>query len=247
MEFKEKVVVVTGATRGIGAEIAREFARRGASVVISGRNTELLAEREKELQDLGADVLAVSGDVSQFADAERLIKAALEKYNRVDVLVNNAGITRDNLLMRMGEEDWDVVINTNLKGAFNTVKAVTRPMMKQRSGRIINITSVIGLMGNAGQANYAASKAGLIGFTKSIAREFASRNITCNAVAPGFIQTDMTAVLDEKVVENLKSQIPLGRLGEVSDVANVVCFLAGEAASYITGQVIAVDGGMVMH
>lgn len=245
-DFKETVAVITGSTRGIGAEIAREFARRGASVVISGRNEELLAQRKKELKEMGAAVLAVRADVGKSAAARNLIDAALKTFGKVDVLVNNAGITRDNLLMRMTEEEWDQVMETNLKGAFNCIKAVVRPMMKQRHGRIINISSVVGEMGNAGQANYAASKAGLLGLTKSVARELASRNITCNAVAPGFIQTDMTAVLGEKVVEGLKSQIPLGRLGTAGDVAKTVCFLAHPDAAYITGQVINVDGGMVM-
>ncbi len=245
-DFQGKVVVVTGSTRGIGAEIARQFAHRGASVVVSGRNQEKLQEMERELKEIGVPVLAVAADVGKADQAQNLIQQAIQTFGRVDVLVNNAGITRDNLLMRMKEEEWDQVIETNLKGTFNCIKAVTRQMMKQRSGRIINITSVVGQMGNAGQANYAASKAGIIGLTKSVAKELASRNITCNAVAPGFIETDMTAVLGENVKESLQAQIPLGRLGTVSDVAKVVCFLASEDAAYITGQVINVDGGMVM-
>ena len=245
-DFQGKVVVVTGSTRGIGAEIARQFAHRGASVVVSGRNQEKLQEMERELKEIGVPVLAVAADVGKADQAQNLIQQAIQTFGRVDVLVNNAGITRDNLLMRMKEEEWDQVIETNLKGTFNCIKAVTRQMMKQRSGRIINITSVVGQMGNAGQANYAASKAGIIGLTKSVAKELASRNITCNAVAPGFIETDMTAVLGENVKESLQAQIPLGRLGTESDVAKVVCFLASEDAAYITGQVINVDGGMVM-
>ncbi len=245
-DFQGKVVVVTGSTRGIGAEIAREFARRGARVVVSGRNEERLRQMEQELREMGAEAIGVVADVGKMDQAQHLINRAVEEFGRVDVLVNNAGITRDNLLMRMKEEEWDQVIETNLKGTFNCIKSVTRQMMKQRAGRIINITSVVGQMGNAGQANYAASKAGIIGLTKSVAKELASRNITCNAVAPGFIETDMTAVLNDEVVASLKAQIPLGRLGNVSDVARVVAFLASEDASYITGQVVNVDGGMVM-
>ncbi len=245
-DFNGLAVIVTGSTRGIGAEIAREFARRGASVVVSGRNEEKLNRMKEEIAALSGSVLAVRADVSKPEDARRLIEETVKAFGKVDVLVNNAGITRDNLLMRMKDEEWQQVIDTNLTGTFNCIKAVTRQMMRQRSGRIINITSVIGQMGNAGQTNYAASKAGIIGLTKAVARELASRNITCNAVAPGFIQTDMTAVLDEKVVEDLKSQIPLGRLGTTEDVAKVVCFLAHPDAAYITGQVVNVDGGMVM-
>lgn len=245
-KFDGYAVIVTGSTRGIGAEIAREFARRGASVVISGRNEERLNQMKGEIDRLSGNVLAVQADVSKPEDARRLIDETVKTFGKVDVLVNNAGITRDNLLMRMKDEEWQQVIEVNLTGTFNCIKAVTRQMMKQRSGRIINITSVIGQMGNAGQTNYAASKAGIIGLTKAVARELASRNITCNAVAPGFIQTDMTAVLDEKIVEDLKSQIPLGRLGTTEDVAKVVCFIAHPDANYITGQVINVDGGMVM-
>ncbi|MFZ0389419.1 MAG: 3-oxoacyl-[acyl-carrier-protein] reductase [Calditrichia bacterium] len=245
-EFKEKVAVITGSSRGIGAEIAAEFARRGAAVVLSGRNPEKLQEMEETLSAESAEVISVAADVGKMEEAVHLMEQAIQKFGKVDILVNNAGITRDNLLMRMKEEEWDQVIQTNLKGTYNCIKAVTRPMMKQRDGRIINITSVVGQMGNAGQVNYAASKAGIIGLTKSVARELASRNITCNAVAPGFIETEMTGVLDDKIKENLQSQIPLGRLGSVRDVAAVVCFLAGQQASYITGQVLNVDGGMVM-
>lgn len=246
MNLKDKVAIVTGSTRGIGKEIALEFARRGAKVVISGRNEERAKQVCEEIKRSGGTAMPVVGDIANFEDARQLIDKTIEQYGQVDVVVNNAGITRDNLLMRMKEAEWDEVINVNLKGTFNCIKCVTRQMMKQRSGRIINITSVVGQMGNPGQANYSASKAGIIGLTKSVARELASRNITCNAVAPGFIETDMTGVLDEKVRENLKSQIPLGRMGSVSDVARVVAFLAGDDAGYITGQVINVDGGMVM-
>jgi 3-oxoacyl-[acyl-carrier protein] reductase len=246
MELKDKVVVVTGSTKGIGQEIAREFARRGTRVVVSGRNAERAQSVCENIKKAGGTAVFIVGDVAIMDDARKLIDQTVEQFGQLDVLVNNAGITRDNLLMRMKESEWDEVISINLKGTFNCIKCVTRQMMKQRSGRIINITSVVGQMGNPGQANYSASKAGIIGLTKSVARELASRNITCNAVAPGFIETDMTEDLDEKVKENLQNQIPLGRLGSVSDVARVVAFLAGEDASYITGQVINVDGGMVM-
>jgi len=246
MNFEGKVAVVTGGARGIGAENARALTSRGASVVIADVNEELLEQMEKELLAGGTEALGVKTDVSSLPDTDNLIAKTVEKFGRVDILVNNAGITRDNLLMRMSEQEWDQVIAINLKGTFNCIKSVTRQMMKQRSGRIINISSVVGLMGNAGQVNYAASKAGVVGITKSVAREFSSRNITCNAIAPGFIQTEMTHVLSEKVVETLKSQIPLSRLGTVQDVANAVCFLASDEAGYITGQVLNVDGGMVM-
>jgi len=215
-------------------------------VVISGRNGERARQVAAAIQETGGEAIAVEADVSRMDDAQRLVKETLDQWGRIDILVNNAGITRDNLLLRMSEEEWDTVLQVNLKGAFNCTKSVTRQMMKQRQGRIINITSVVGQMGNAGQANYAASKAGLIGFTKSVARELASRNITCNAVAPGYIQTDMTAALDDAVKDSLKQQIPLGRLGTPEDVARVVTFLCSDDAAYITGQVINVDGGMVM-
>ena len=246
MKLAEKVAIVTGSTRGIGQAIAEELARKGAKVVISGRNGERAQQVAAAIQEAGGEAIAVQADVSHMADAQRLVKETLERWGRIDILVNNAGITRDNLLLRMSEEEWDTVLQVNLKGAFNCTKSVTRQMMKQRQGRIINITSVVGQMGNAGQANYAASKAGLIGFTKSVARELASRNITCNAVAPGYIQTDMTAALDDAVKDSLKQQIPLGRLGTPEDVARVVAFLCSDDAAYITGQVINVDGGMVM-
>ena len=246
MKLAEKVAIVTGSTRGIGQAIAEELARQGAKVVISGRNGERAQQVAAAIQEAGGEAIAVQADVSHMEDAQRLVKETLERWGRIDILVNNAGITRDNLLLRMSEEEWDTVLQVNLKGAFNCTKSVTRQMMKQRQGCIINITSVVGQMGNAGQANYAASKAGLIGFTKSVARELASRNITCNAVAPGYIQTDMTAALDDAVKDSLKKQIPLGRLGTPEDVARVVAFLCSDDAAYITGQVINVDGGMVM-
>ncbi len=245
--FKDRVVVVTGAARGIGAEIAREFSSKGATIIISDVNQDNLNNTYAELSKSNSNVLGIKSDISKLNEAQQLIERTLESYDKVDVLVNNAGVTRDNLLMRMSEDEWDQVIDINLKGTFNCIKAVTRAMVKQKYGKIINISSVVGLMGNAGQSNYSASKAGIIGLTKSVARELASRNITCNAIAPGFIETRMTANLDEKVIDNLKSQIPLGRLGSVTDVAKLVCFLASEDASYITGQVINVDGGMVMY
>jgi 3-oxoacyl-[acyl-carrier protein] reductase len=245
--LKGKVVVITGASRGIGAEIAREFAARQATVVVSDRNSDRLQMFYSELKDITSESMAIVTDIRMSDQVKHLMDETLKKFQKIDVLINNAGITMDNLLMRMSESEWDQVVETNLKGTFNCIKAVTRQMMKQRSGKIINITSVVGLMGNAGQSNYAASKAGVIGLTRSVARELASRNITCNAVAPGFIETEMTAKLDEKSVANLKSQIPLARLGTTGDVAKVVCFLAGDEADYVTGQVINVDGGMVMN
>ncbi|NOX38930.1 MAG: 3-oxoacyl-[acyl-carrier-protein] reductase [Calditrichaeota bacterium] len=246
MRLKDRVAIVTGSTRGIGEAIARAFAREGAWVVIVGRNGERAEKVAAEIREQGGQAMAVVADVSRMEDAQNLVKQTLDTWGKIDILVNNAGITRDNLLLRMSEAEWDEVLNINLKGAFNCTKSVVRQMMKQRQGRIINITSVVGQMGNAGQANYAASKAGLIGFTRSVARELASRNITCNAIAPGYIETDMTAALDEPVREALQKQIPLNRLGQAEDVARVAVFLASDDAAYITGQVINVDGGMVM-
>ncbi len=247
MSLSGKVVIVTGASRGIGKAIAAMFAGENAHVAITGRNMSALQETAAGLSRLGeGTIVPLSGDVAQPAAAADMVKAVVDQFGKVDVLVNNAGITRDNVLLRMSEEQWDEVLDTNLKGAFNCIKAVTRPMMKKRSGCIINITSVVGQMGNAGQVNYAASKAGMIGLTKSVARELAGRNIRVNAVAPGFIETDMTAELPEKAREELINGIPLGTLGQPDDVAGLVLFLSSDKAKYITGQVVNVDGGMVM-
>jgi 3-oxoacyl-[acyl-carrier protein] reductase len=246
MNMKDKVAVVTGGNRGIGKAIALAFAQKGASVAICGTNEATLKETAVEIEKLGVKALAQKVDVSKSADVEVFAKAVLEGFGKIDILVNNAGITKDNLLVRMSEQDWDDVLAINLKGTFLMTKAFVKSMMKARVGRIINITSIIGVRGQAGQANYAASKAGIIGLTKTTAREFASRNVTCNAIAPGFIQTDMTKALGEKAAEELKGQIPLGFLGETSDIANTVLFFASDEARYITGQVICVDGGMVI-
>ena len=242
----DKVAVVTGAGRGIGRAVALAYARMGADVAGGSRTEENSAKAAVEVEALGRRAWAVAVDVSDTAAVDAAAGKILDDAGRVDILVNNAGVTRDNLLMRMSEEEWDTVINTNLKGAFNFTKALTRPFIKQRSGRIINIASVIGLIGNAGQSNYAASKAALIGFTKSIAKELAPRGITVNAIAPGFIETDMTAALDDKVREGILGNVPLGRFGSPDDIAHAAVFLAMEPSGYITGQVLTVDGGMVM-
>ena len=241
-----KVAVVTGAGRGIGRAVALAYARMGADVACVSRTEENSAKAAAEVEALGRRAWAVAVDVSDTAAVNAAAGKILDDTGRVDILVNNAGVTRDNLLMRMSEEEWDTVINTNLKGAFNFTKTLTRPFIKQRSGRIINIASVIGLIGNAGQSNYAASKAALIGFTKSVAKELAPRGITANAIAPGFIETDMTAALDNKVRESIIGNVPLGRFGSPDDIAHAAVFLAMEPSSYITGQVLTVDGGMVM-
>ncbi len=241
-----KVAVVTGAGRGIGRAVALAYARMGADVACVSRTEENSAKAAAEVEALGRRAWAVAVDVSDTAAVNAAAGKILDDAGRVDILVNNAGVTRDNLLMRMSEEEWDTVINTNLKGAFNFTKTLTRPFIKQRSGRIINIASVIGLIGNAGQSNYAASKAALIGFTKSVAKELAPRGITANAIAPGFIETDMTAALNDKVRESIIGNVPLGRFGSPDDIAHAAVFLALEASGYITGQVLTVDGGMVM-
>ena len=242
----DKVAVVTGASRGIGKAIALLLAARGAKIVASGRNAELLGELVQEIRRQGGEAVAVDGDISHSRDADRLVDEAMAAFGRVDILVNNAGVTRDGLLMRMKDEDWDLVLDTNLKGAFFCCRAVAKVMSKQRSGRIINISSVVGEMGNPGQANYCASKAGLLGLTKSVARELARRNVTVNAITPGFIVTDMTADLTEKAKEGLTSQVPLGKMGSVEDVAYAVAFLVSDQAGYITGQVLGINGGMYM-
>ena len=244
--LNDKVAVVTGAGRGIGRAVAIAYAKMGANVVCVSRTQENSTKVATEIEALGQKSWAFAVDVSDTSSVESSAKNILEATGRVDILVNNAGVTRDNLLMRMSEEEWDTVLNTNLKGAFNFTKAFTRPFMKQRSGRIINIASVIGLIGNAGQSNYAASKAALIGFTKSIAKELAPRGVTANAIAPGFIETDMTAVLDEKVRDAIIDRIPMTRFGSPEDIANTAIFLALESTDYMTGQVLTIDGGMVM-
>lgn len=245
--FEGKVAVVTGGGRGIGGEIAKAFARAGARVaVVSRSESSCGATAEAINAEFPETARAYAVDIADHAAVQELGKQILADFGTLDILVNNAGVTRDGLLMRMKEEDWMAVLDTNLKGAFNTVKAFMRPLMKSDGGRIINIASVIGLIGNAGQANYAASKAGLIGFTKSVARELAGRKVTCNAVAPGFIETDMTDALPDKVRDEVRTKIPLGEMGTVGDIAEVTLFLAGAGARYITGQVVAVDGGMTM-
>ena len=245
--LKGKVALVTGAARGIGKEIALTLSGAGATVVVNYNGSKQRAEAVvKEIEQMGGSALAYQCNVADDKESAQMVKDVLDAYGKVDILVNNAGITRDNLIMRMTEEDYDAVLDTNLKGAFHMIRHLSRAFIKQRCGKIINISSVSGVMGNAGQANYAASKAGLIGLTKSVARELAGRNICVNAVAPGFIQTEMTEVLSESVQENLKKMIPLGNMGSPKDVANMVLFLTSENANYITGQVIHVDGGMVM-
>lgn len=247
MVLDGKVAIVTGSSRGIGKAIALKLAQKGAKVVVNYAGSQAAAEEVvATIKNAGGEAFSFKADVSVETEVNELIKATSEAFGKIDILVNNAGITKDNLLMRMKEADWDAVLNTNLKGVYLCTKAVIKPMMKQRYGKIINITSVVGQMGNPGQANYAAAKAGVIGFTKSIAKEVASRNITVNAVAPGFITTDMTDELGDKVKEELIKQIPLERLGAPEDVAEAVVFLASDSANYITGQTLNIDGGMVM-
>ena len=245
--LKGKTAVVTGASRGIGRAIAIKLATLGVNIVVNYRNSyDAVQEVVKEIQALGARALAVQCDISSFKDVESMMKKSMEEFGSIDILVNNAGITKDGLLMRMKEEEFDSVIDINLKGAFNCTRHISAIMLKQRSGRIINISSVSGLTGNAGQVNYSSAKAGILGMTKAVAKELAGRGVTCNAVAPGYIQTDMTEGLADKVKESIMNAIPLKRLGTPEDVANAVAFLASEEAAYITGQVINVDGGMVM-
>jgi len=243
----DKCALITGATRGIGKQIAITLAKQGYNIALNYRKeNEELENTKKEIEEIGVQVLAVKGDVSNFEDCENFVKQVIERFGQIDVLVNNAGITKDMLLMRMKKEDFEQVIDTNLVGTFNVTKNVVPYMMKARSGRIINISSVVGISGNAGQTNYSASKAGIIGFTKSLAKEIASRNILVNVVAPGFIETNMTDVLKDDVKQEIAKNIPLKRMGTTQDVANVVKFLASDDSSYITGQVINVDGGMLM-
>lgn len=242
-----KIALVTGAARGIGKEIALTLAANGATVIVNYNGSKERAEAVvSEIKANGGEAEAVQCNVADFAASENMVKEVLTKYGKVDILVNNAGITKDNLIMRMSEADYDAVLDTNLKGAFNMIRHLSRAFLKQRSGKIINISSVSGVMGNAGQSNYSASKAGLIGLTKSVARELASRNVCVNAVAPGFIATEMTEVLSEDYMNKMKEMIPLGKMGSTKDIANMVLFLAGNQSDYITGQVIHVDGGMVM-
>jgi 3-oxoacyl-[acyl-carrier protein] reductase len=247
MALEGRTALITGAGRGIGRATAIRLARDGARIAINYKgNAEAAAEAKRLVEQGGGEATLIQGDVSVDGQAEDVVKAALTfGAGRLDILVNNAGITRDNLLVRMSAEDWDAVVDLNLRGAFLVTKAAMRPMMKQRAGRIVNVSSVAGVAGNAGQANYASAKAGLIGFTKTVAREMATRNITCNAVAPGFVPTDLTTALLKQMEETILKQIPLGRFGTVEDVANAIAFLASDEASYITGQVLVVDGGMV--
>ena len=245
--LKGKVAIITGSGRGIGKAIALKLAENGADIVINDiPGSDYADETKKEIEALGVKAIVVRGDVRNKADVDELINKTVETFGKIDILVNNAGITRDGLMIRMSEEDWDMVLDINLKGAFNCIKAAARPMMKQRSGSIINIASVVGVMGNAGQANYTASKAGLIGLTKTVAKEFSSRNIRANAVAPGFIESHMTDVLPEDVKKQYFDAIPLSKFGTTEDVAKAVLFLASDLSSYVTGQTINVDGGLVM-
>ncbi|MFA6548957.1 MAG: 3-oxoacyl-[acyl-carrier-protein] reductase [Candidatus Margulisiibacteriota bacterium] len=246
MQLKDKVALVTGAAQGIGKSIAIALAKNGANIVVSDINLELAAQTAKEIESLGVKTIAIKTNVADLADVEKSIAEIVKTFGHVDILINNAGITKDNLLIRMKKEDWDTVIAVNLSGVFNCTKAVSSLMMKQRYGRIISIASIVGQMGNFGQANYAATKAGVIGFTKTVAKELASRGVTANAVAPGFIQTAMTDKIPDEVKKKMLEQIPMGKLGQPEDVAQAVLFLASPAADYITGQVLAVNGGMYM-
>jgi 3-oxoacyl-[acyl-carrier protein] reductase len=245
--LNNKSVLITGASRGIGRAIALYFAKNGAKVAVNYSGSEAKAnEVVEEIKANGGTAFSIKADISNSEEVTDMVKSVIDEFGSLDVLVNNAGITRDNLLMRMMEEDWDAVINTNLKGVFLTTKAVTRQMMKQRNGRIINIASIVGVSGNAGQANYVAAKAGVIGLTKTTAKELSSRGITVNAIAPGFIETDMTGKLEEGIKEDMLRNIPLARFGQPDDIAAATAFLASDASSYITGQTLHVDGGMVM-
>ena len=247
MKLKDQVAVITGSAQGIGKTIAETFAREGAKIVVTDINFEKAQATAEEIKNkYNVETIAVASNVTKLEDCENLMKQTLDKFSKIDILVNNAGITKDNLVLRMSEQEWDVVISVNLKGVFNSIKAVTRTMFKQRHGRIINIASVVGIMGNPGQANYSASKGGVIALTKTCAKEFSSRNILVNAIAPGFIRTAMTDALSEDVKKKYAEVIPLKRLGEAQDIANSALFLASEDSSYITGNVINVNGGMYM-
>ena len=246
MKLKGKVALVTGAAQGIGKAVALLLARNGADIIVSDINLEKAEETAREVEGLGQRALAVKTNVAEANDVEKMVQTALERFGRIDILINNAGITRDKLLLRMSDEDWDAVLGVNLRGTFLCTRAVIRPMAKQKSGKIVNIASVVGTMGNAGQANYVASKAGVIGFTKTVAREYAPRGINVNAIAPGYIETPMTEALPEKAKEELKRMIPMDRLGKPEDVAEAVLFLVSEASTYITGQVLHVNGGIYM-
>ncbi len=246
MNLRDKVAIVTGGARGIGRAISKSLAEDGARVTIINQSPNTAKQALKFFEDLGLNVKNRLANVSSRDEVDSMVKAVIDEFGKIDILVNNAGITRDNLMVRMKDDEWDDVINVNLKGTFNCMKAVSRPMMKARCGRIINISSIVGITGNAGQVNYCASKAGIIGMTKTVARELASRSITVNAVAPGFIETEMTEGLQSQAKESFLENIPLGRPGTPDDVAKVVCFLASDAAAYITGQTVNVDGGMVM-
>ena len=247
MDFTDKIAIVTGSSRGIGRAIALRLAAGGSTVVVNYVGNEAAAkEVVDQITGNGGEAIAVQADVRQPAEAQALIDTAKQAYGRIDILVNNAGTTRDTLLMRMSEDDWDVVLDTNLKGTFNCIKAVSRQMMRQRSGRIVNITSVAGISGNAGQANYASAKAGLIGLTKTVAKELGGRGITCNAVAPGLVPTDLTASLPQDLVDLAIERTPLGRTGTAEDIAAAVAFLASDEASFVTGQILAVDGGLAI-
>ena len=247
MDLNGKTALITGSARGIGKAIAIKLGSMGANIVLNDIcPLEDIKETEKELASMGITAISTRGDVRNFDDVSEVVNTALDTFGSLDILVNNAGITKDTLLIRMSEEDWDSVLDINLKGAFNCIKATSKVMMKQRSGKIINIASIAGVMGNAGQANYSASKAGLIGLTKTVAKEFSSRGITCNAVAPGVIKSKMTDVLPDKVKEEYLKGIPLGRFGTPEDIADVVAFLASDLSDYVTGQVINIDGGLVM-
>ena len=245
--LKGKTAVITGSGRGIGKSIALKLASHGANIVINDiPSSDYADETCEEVKMLGVECIVVKGDVRNTEDVQKLVSETMDKFGHIDIFVNNAGITRDGLMIRMSEDDWDLVMDINLKGAFNCIKAVARPMMKQRSGAIINMASIVGVMGNPGQANYVASKAGLIGLTKTTAKEFASRGIRCNAVAPGFIRSAMTDVLSDDVKKKYLDSIPLGKFGETENIADVVAFLASDMSKYVTGQVINVDGGLVM-